>query len=327
MSTPLDHYTFAYLHSGYSFNDHRLKFTPSLDSEDGLDASKFAHGRDSNLGLGVELAKCSLGMVSNLLMIWFWVILLYVMLLLPMQIQGLWLDECRDHVVLWKLNMTPPLQVIQISMGFLFFVRDDGRYIHMSRVATLKPTSVDGAALGLGEDLNKVLSIADAIPVSGLHLKAGFDIISYDPINSLNDKRTPFSRLGVLQAGAHILPPCNVHQVIPWRQDVHVGNADVTNDEDDVANVDFGNTLPQNNASSSQLGIDVHVETHSTTFAQQSNPSAESKSDSLNTGDLSPLKVFASKDEAWQEVQSKKKKKVVLVQAQYSKLITRATIS
>ncbi|PON65547.1 hypothetical protein PanWU01x14_115590 [Parasponia andersonii] len=61
MSTPLDRYTFAYLLSGYPFNDYHLKSAPSLDSKDGLDASKFARSRDSNLGLGVELAKCSLG--------------------------------------------------------------------------------------------------------------------------------------------------------------------------------------------------------------------------------------------------------------------------
>ncbi|PON71153.1 hypothetical protein PanWU01x14_075920, partial [Parasponia andersonii] len=51
--------------------------------------------------------------------------------------------------------------------------------------------------------------MADAIPISGLHSKAGFDIISHDPINSLNDKRTPFSRPGVWQADAHVLPSCN----------------------------------------------------------------------------------------------------------------------
>ncbi|PON65548.1 hypothetical protein PanWU01x14_115600 [Parasponia andersonii] len=96
-------------------------------------------------------------------------------------------------------------------------------------------------------------------------------------------------------------------------EDVHVGNTDVTNDEDDVANVYFGNTLPQNNAPSSQPGIDVHVETHSIAFAQQPNSLAELKSDSLNTSDLSPLKVFDSKDEGWQEVQSKKKKKASLI--------------
>ena len=35
----------------------------------------------------------------------------------------------------------------------------------------------------------------------------------------------------------------------------------------------------------------------------------DSNSDSLNTSDLSPSKVFGYKDEGWQEVQSKKKKK------------------
>ncbi|PON80010.1 hypothetical protein PanWU01x14_004600, partial [Parasponia andersonii] len=51
---------------------------------------------------------------------------------------------------------------------------------------------------------------------------------------------------------------------------------------------------------------------------------AESKSDhSLDTSDLSPTKVFTSKDESWQEVQSKKKKKAS--QAQYSKPVTRAS--
>ncbi|PON31533.1 hypothetical protein PanWU01x14_369180, partial [Parasponia andersonii] len=51
---------------------------------------------------------------------------------------------------------------------------------------------------------------------------------------------------------------------------------------------------------------------------------AESKSDhSLDTSDLSPTKVFISKDKGWQEVQSKKKKKAS--QAQYSKPVTRAS--
>ncbi|PON54934.1 hypothetical protein PanWU01x14_191800 [Parasponia andersonii] len=50
----------------------------------------------------------------------------------------------------------------------------------------------------------------------------------------------------------------------------------------------------------------------------------ESKSDhSLDTSDLSLTKVFTSKDEGWQEVQSKKKKKAS--QAQYSKPVTRAS--
>ncbi|PON72336.1 Zinc finger, CCHC-type [Parasponia andersonii] len=50
----------------------------------------------------------------------------------------------------------------------------------------------------------------------------------------------------------------------------------------------------------------------------------ESKSNhSLDTSDLSPTKVFTSKDEGWQEVQSKKKKKAS--QAQYSKPVTRAS--
>ncbi|PON56049.1 hypothetical protein PanWU01x14_184080 [Parasponia andersonii] len=51
---------------------------------------------------------------------------------------------------------------------------------------------------------------------------------------------------------------------------------------------------------------------------------AESKSDhSLDTSDLSPNKVFTSKCEGWQEVQSKKKKKVS--QAQYSKPVMGAS--
>ncbi|PON69642.1 hypothetical protein PanWU01x14_087650 [Parasponia andersonii] len=50
----------------------------------------------------------------------------------------------------------------------------------------------------------------------------------------------------------------------------------------------------------------------------------ESKSNhSLDTSDLSLTKVFTSKDEDWQEVQSKKKKKAS--QTQYSKPITRAS--
>ncbi|PON49252.1 hypothetical protein PanWU01x14_231270, partial [Parasponia andersonii] len=50
----------------------------------------------------------------------------------------------------------------------------------------------------------------------------------------------------------------------------------------------------------------------------------ESKSDhSLDTSDLSLTKVFTSKDEGWQEVQSKKKKKAS--QAQYFKSVTRAS--
>ncbi|PON72496.1 Zinc knuckle CX2CX4HX4C [Parasponia andersonii] len=51
----------------------------------------------------------------------------------------------------------------------------------------------------------------------------------------------------------------------------------------------------------------------------------ESKSDSLNTSDLSPFKVFALKDEIWQEVQSKKKKKATQALAQHSKPITRSS--
>ncbi|PON62524.1 hypothetical protein TorRG33x02_278980, partial [Trema orientale] len=49
----------------------------------------------------------------------------------------------------------------------------------------------------------------------------------------------------------------------------------------------------------------------------------ESTNDSLNTSDLSPTKVFASKDEGWQEVQSKKKKKAA--QAQFTRPITRSS--
>ncbi|PON62527.1 Zinc knuckle CX2CX4HX4C [Trema orientale] len=51
----------------------------------------------------------------------------------------------------------------------------------------------------------------------------------------------------------------------------------------------------------------------------------EPKSDSLNTSDLSPTKVFASRDEGWQEVQSRKKKKAPL--AQFSWPVTRSTKS
>ncbi|PON64207.1 LOW QUALITY PROTEIN: Zinc knuckle CX2CX4HX4C, partial [Trema orientale] len=51
----------------------------------------------------------------------------------------------------------------------------------------------------------------------------------------------------------------------------------------------------------------------------------EPKSDSLNTSDLSPTKVFASRDEGWQEVQSHKKKKAPL--AQFSRPVTRSTKS
>ncbi|PON86723.1 hypothetical protein TorRG33x02_174530, partial [Trema orientale] len=61
MSTPLDRYTSAYLRSGYSFNDYRLKFVPSYDSQNGLDSLKVVHGYASNLGLGFDLAKSSMG--------------------------------------------------------------------------------------------------------------------------------------------------------------------------------------------------------------------------------------------------------------------------
>ena len=49
----------------------------------------------------------------------------------------------------------------------------------------------------------------------------------------------------------------------------------------------------------------------------------EFTNDSSNTSDLSPTKVFASKDEGWQEVQSKKKKKAV--QAQSTRPTTRSS--
>ncbi|PON33477.1 hypothetical protein PanWU01x14_352350, partial [Parasponia andersonii] len=39
----------------------------------------------------------------------------------------------------------------------------------------------------------------------------------------------------------------------------------------------------------------------------------ESNNDSLNTSDLAPTKVFAAKEEVWQEVQSKRKKKAHVV--------------
>ncbi|PON78172.1 hypothetical protein PanWU01x14_021540 [Parasponia andersonii] len=84
------------------------------------------------------------------------------------------------------------------------FVKDGDRFIHGSRVIALKPTSVDGATLGLRKYLHKASSIVDVIPVSRLHLKVGYDIISNDPINSFNDKRIPFLRPSVLEA---ILPP------------------------------------------------------------------------------------------------------------------------
>ncbi|PON50333.1 Zinc knuckle CX2CX4HX4C [Parasponia andersonii] len=51
----------------------------------------------------------------------------------------------------------------------------------------------------------------------------------------------------------------------------------------------------------------------------------ESKSDSLNTSDLSPTKVFTSHNEGWQEVQSRKKKKAP--PAQFSRPVTRSTKS
>ncbi|PON78171.1 Zinc knuckle CX2CX4HX4C [Parasponia andersonii] len=100
-----------------------------------------------------------------------------------------------------------------------------------------------------------------------------------------------------------------------------VKTRDVANDEDDIANVEFDITLPHNNAFSSQPGVVAHVEAH------PNDPSAESKSDSLNTSNLSPLKVFASKDEGWHNVQLKKKKKVAHVQAQYSRPVTQASKS
>ncbi|PON90216.1 LOW QUALITY PROTEIN: hypothetical protein TorRG33x02_140660 [Trema orientale] len=49
----------------------------------------------------------------------------------------------------------------------------------------------------------------------------------------------------------------------------------------------------------------------------------ESTNDSLNTSDLSPTKVFTSRDEGWQEVQSKKKKKAS--QAQFTRPFTRSS--
>ncbi|PON54566.1 hypothetical protein PanWU01x14_194350, partial [Parasponia andersonii] len=164
MSTPLDHYTSTYLLSGYSFSDYRLKSTHSLDSEDGLNASKFAHGRDSNLGLEVKLAKCSL---------------------------GFWGDASLRDIAAANANLGLVVRGVSRSGGSFeikhdtstsghidfhgvpSFVKDNGRFIHRPRVA------------------------------------AGFDIISHDPINSLNDKSTPFSRPSVLQASAHVLPPCN----------------------------------------------------------------------------------------------------------------------
>ncbi|PON42273.1 hypothetical protein PanWU01x14_283250 [Parasponia andersonii] len=48
-----------------------------------------------------------------------------------------------------------------------------------------------------------------------------------------------------------------------------------------------------------------------------------SRSDSIDTSDLSPTKVFSLRDEGWQEVQSKKKNKTT--HCQYTKLVTRVS--
>ena len=110
----------------------------------------------------------------------------------------------------------------------------------------------------------------------------------------------------------------DVDDVNVVKKDVHVG---ITNDTI-IVDVDLDNMMTKN-VSGAHLGGE-------SSFDQQldlniSTPSAKSTSDSLNTSDLSPSKVFA--DEGWQEVQSKKKKKAVIVQAQYSRPVTRASKS
>ncbi|PON36772.1 hypothetical protein TorRG33x02_348680, partial [Trema orientale] len=62
MSNPLDRYTSAYLLSGYSFNDYRLKSALSLAFEDALDDD---HGRDYNLGLRDGGNDLGLGLMDD----------------------------------------------------------------------------------------------------------------------------------------------------------------------------------------------------------------------------------------------------------------------
>ncbi|PON68291.1 hypothetical protein PanWU01x14_096110 [Parasponia andersonii] len=66
----------------------------------------------------------------------------------------------------------------------------------------------------------------------------------------------------------------------------------------------------------------VHLEDQIKVHSQDKDSSSfqESTNDSLNRSNLSPTKFFASKDEGWQEVQSKKKKKAS--QAQFTRPFT-----
>ncbi|PON33778.1 hypothetical protein PanWU01x14_349880 [Parasponia andersonii] len=111
--------------------------------------------------------------------------------------------------------------------------------------------------------------------------------------------------------------------------------------EDELATIDENVNSKEdaalNHVSEHILNMDkvVNTEVHeehieaSTTDVGISDPKGsssfvESKSDHcLETSDLSSTKVFTLKDEGWQEVQSKKKKKAS--QAQYSKPVTRAS--
>ncbi|PON33062.1 Zinc knuckle CX2CX4HX4C, partial [Trema orientale] len=188
MSNPLDRYTSAYLLSGYSFNDFRLKSAPSLVSEDGLDD----HGRDSNLGLGdggndiglrdISLhgntaALANLGGVSD-------------------GIKGPSLRETAG----------PNANLGLMTGGSTS--SDGGRFIQGPGIAATKSTRVDGAASGLG-DVHKVSNVTAAIRNSGLHSKAGYEIVSNDPINSLKEKSFHLSQPDLLPAGTSDLPPSN----------------------------------------------------------------------------------------------------------------------
>ncbi|PON43178.1 hypothetical protein TorRG33x02_334070, partial [Trema orientale] len=154
MSNPLDRYTSAYLLSGYSFNDYRLKSAPSLASEDALDDD---HGRDSNLGLQDGGNDLGLGLMND-----------------PLH---------EDAAVLENLGGAS-----RLSGG----VKSDPRVEDTNTAAPLHKFAT--ATLGFGPSgasrsgTRSGMATGSAFELGDVR-KAGYDIVSTDPIHSLQHKR------------------------------------------------------------------------------------------------------------------------------------------
>ncbi|PON42859.1 Endonuclease/exonuclease/phosphatase [Trema orientale] len=82
-------------------------------------------------------------------------------------------------------------------------------------------------------------------------------------------------------------------------------------------------TLPLNQCNENTSKDPLEDQIRANSQGKDSSSFQESTNDSFNTSDLSPTKVFALKDEGWQEVQSEKKKKAS--QAQFTRPFTRSS--